>query len=452
MEKNILKYLSIKRYLPRSLFARSLLILAVPIILIQVISTYVFFDRHWSKMAGRLALAVSGEVAFLVEDVRKTPVESYVEELAKNSQEYLQLSIRYVPEGEIKPDPVRYIGRGDIIKKTLAKELERRLKHPYRILVDVEEKWIQVQVQLEDGALIVTSPERRLFSSSGYVFLLWMIGVSVILLVVAILFMRNQIRPIKRLAIAAERFGKGRSVPFFKPEGAREVRQAAKAFLGMRERIDRQIQSRTAMLAGVSHDLRTPLTRIKLQAEMMGESDDVLAMKSDVEDMERMINAYLQFARGDGDEEVEKTDVEEILQRLAINFERNGLDVNMERKEGNFALFLRPVAMERCLTNIISNAQKYAHHVWVSLEKVSRENDADYIKITIDDDGEGIKEELYEDVFKPFFREDESRNLKTGGVGLGLPIAQDIVFAHGGDIQLGKSPQGGLRVVIVLPS
>ena len=441
-----LKYISIKRYLPRSLFARSLLILAVPIVLIQVISTYVFFDRHWSKMAGRLAFAVAGEVAFLTGQVEKNSSKKYLETLMDDSLSHMQISLKYVPNGKIKPDPVRYVGRGDVIKKTLSRELDRKLKKPYRILVDTGEKWIQIQVQLDKGALIVTSPERRLFSSSGYVFLIWMIGVSAILLVVAILFMRNQIRPIKRLAVAANRFGKGREVPFFKLEGAREVRQAARAFLGMRERIDRQIQQRTAMLAGVSHDLRTPLTRMKLQAEMLGEGDDAKALKSDIADMERMIEAYLQFTRGDGDEDMERMDVQELVERLATNFGRDGLKIEIDTNGDNFNLYLRPIAFKRCLTNIVANARKYAENVWITLKSKD-----DHIRIIIDDDGPGIDEAFYEDVFKPFFREDKSRNTKTGGVGLGLPIAQDIVLAHGGDIALSKSPQNGLRVKITLP-
>jgi two-component system osmolarity sensor histidine kinase EnvZ len=313
-------------------------------------------------------------------------------------------------------------------------------------LVDVKESWIQVQVQLEKGALIITAPEKRLFSSSGYIFLLWMIGISTVLMLVAVLFMRNQIRPIKRLAIAADRFGKGREVPFFKLEGAREVRQAARAFLGMRERINRQIQQRTAMLAGVSHDLRTPLTRMKLQAEMMAESDDVKALRSDINDMERMIDGYLQFARGEGDEVMERVDMMEILRRIESNYVRNGLDISIESKMQNFEIFLRPIAFERCMTNVISNAQKYATKVNVKVK-----SDDDFVYILVDDDGIGIDEDHYEDVFKPFFREDKSRNTKTGGVGLGLPIAKDIVLAHGGDITLDRSPQKGLRVIISLP-
>lgn len=442
------KYLSIKNYLPRSLFARSLLILTVPIILTMAISTYVFFDRHWERMAGRLALAVAGEVAFLTEQVKRDPSPENLKQLTIDSFSHLQLNLKYVEGGKVKPDRVRYSGRGDIIKSTLTQELEVKLHKPYRILVDVEEKWIQVQVQLDGGVLIITSPERRLFSSSGFVFLVWMIGVSFILMVVAILFMRNQIRPIKRLAVVADRFGKGRDVPFFKVEGAREVRQAARAFLGMRERINKQIQQRTAMLAGVSHDLRTPLTRMKLQLEMLGQGDDVQAMKSDIQDMEKMIEAYLQFARGEGNEAMERVDIEDFLARICRMFDAKEFKVGLYIKDKgeNYNLFVRPVAFERCINNILSNAQKYAKEAWVTLAV-----DEDEIKITIEDNGCGIDPAHYEDVFKPFYREEKSRNSKTGGVGLGLPIAQDIILAHGGEISLGESKKGGLKVTIKLP-
>lgn len=432
--------------LPRSLFARSLLILTVPIILILSISTYVFFERHWERMAGRLATAVAGEAAFLVERVQQSADEADLEKLITASQDHMQLNLKFVEGGKIHPDPILYSGREGVIKDTLKQELNWKLDYPYRILVDTDEKWIQIQIQLENGAVIVTSPERRLFSSSGYVFLIWMVGVSSILLVVAILFMRNQIRPIKRLAVAAERFGRGRDVPFFKVEGAREVRQAARAFLGMRERIDKQIQQRTSLLAGVSHDLRTPLTRMKLQAAMMGDGGDVADLKNDIADMERMIDAYLQFTRGEGSEEMERVDIGEIITRISQNFARQDFHVSVEINSDNFSTFVRPVAFERCITNILSNAQKYANHAWCSLNS----NDEN-ILITIDDDGKGIAPEHYEDVFKPFFREDESRNIKSGSVGLGLPIAQDIILAHGGDIKLDQSPKGGLRVLIILP-
>lgn len=436
----------VKKILPRSLFMRSLLILTIPIVLTMSISTYIFFERHWERMAGRLAMAVAGEVAFLTEQIKLDSNQVNYESMANSSMRHLYLNVKYVEGGQIKQEVINYKGRGDIIKKTLAQELGTKLGYPYRILVDTEEKWIQIQVQLENAAIIFTSPERRLFSSSGFVFLIWMVGISSILMIVSILFMRNQIRPMKRLAVAAERFGRGRDVPFFKIEGAREVRQAARAFLGMRDRIQKQIQQRTAMLAGVSHDLRTPLTRMKLQVEMMPEGADKDDLKNDIHDMQRMIDAYLQFARGDKSEPMERVDLKVMAQRMVENYKRDNFVVNLDAQGDDFINFVRPVAFERCLNNIISNAQKYAYEAWILLR-----NDGEFVTITIDDNGVGLDPLQYDDVFKPFFRADEARNTKSGSVGLGLPIAQDIVLAHGGDIALDKSPQKGLRVQIILP-
>ncbi len=434
----------LKKMLPRSLFARSLLILTVPIILTLSISTYVFFERHWERMAGRLASAVAGEAAFLIEQIQENEGRN-IESLEELSRQHLKFNLKYVEAGKIRPDFVEYEGRSDVIRRLLKTELDVYLKYPYRIIVDVEENWIQIQAQVNDNAIIFTLPESRLFSSSGYVFLIWMVGISSVLMVVAILFMRNQIRPIKRLAIAAERFGRGRDVPFFKVEGAREVRQAARAFLGMRERINKQIQQHTAMLAGVSHDLRTPLTRMKLQVEMMKGNPDADALKEDIQDMQRMIDAYLQFAKGEGSEEMERVDLRGMLQRLSQNYARQNFDVKISSEGQNFTTFVKPVAFERCLSNLLTNAQKYAQNAWCLITE-----DGENIQIIIDDDGKGIAEENHEDVFKPFFREDKSRNVKSGSVGLGLPIAQDIILAHGGDIKLDKSPQGGLRVILTL--
>jgi two-component system osmolarity sensor histidine kinase EnvZ len=437
---------TIKGFLPRSLFYRSLLILTVPIILTMSISTYIFFDRHWEKMAGRLATAVAGETAFLSLQIERglTPVQ--LDQLSRDSLNHLQLNLKFVPAGTIQAETVDYIGREGVIKSFLQQELRQRLGYPYRILVDTEEKWIQVQVQLPQGALLITTPERRLFSSSGYVFLLWMIGVSTVLMVVSILFMRNQIRPIKKLAIAADKLGKGREVPFFKPEGAREVRQAAKAFIGMRERMVNQMHQRTLMLAGVSHDLRTPLTRMKLQAEMIEDEEERRLLQNDIHDMEKMINAYLQFAKGEGNEESERVDVQGMIERLAASFRQQGKEVQTQYIGENFELFARPVALERCISNILVNAAKYG-----SLLRVTLDSGSENISLHVEDNGPGIEPALYDEVFKPFYREEKSRNIKTGGVGLGLPIAQDIVLSHGGTIELGRSDLGGLKVLIDLP-
>ncbi|MEM7651236.1 MAG: ATP-binding protein [Pseudomonadota bacterium] len=438
---------SIKRYLPRTLFGRSLLILITPVVLIQIITSFVFFDRHWSKMTTRLAFAVSGELAVITSSLKDGAEDERLERIAEYAGSYLDLFVSYESEG-VLPDEKTLSGVQvweSVVAERLAAELAAQISEPFIIHTDFQEKMIEVFIQLEGGLLTVSFPQRRLFSSSGYVFLLWMIGTSLLLLIVAILFMRNQIRPIRKLAAAAERFGKGRDTPFFKPEGAREVRQAGKAFMDMRRRIQRQITQRTDMLAGVSHDLRTPLTRMKLQVEMMPEGQDKDDMRQDILDMERMVHGYLDFVRGDGEEEFEAVDVPAVMQKIAAAMHREDVVVELAF-DPPLELTARPLAFERAMNNLITNAAKYAQHIWVHIRR-----DEDVLQIEIDDDGPGIPEDQYGEVFKPFTRIDESRNTETGGVGLGLPIAQDIVHAHGGKIQLESSDYGGLRVIVRMP-
>lgn len=445
---------TIKDMLPSSLLGRSLLILITPLFLVQIITTFIFFDRHWQKMGDRLAFAVAGEISLLATMIEEDPqTQDKASRLKDYAANALDMVAVYKPDEKLErffyhpKGPLQQTAREGIIGVTLANALKKQVDRPFDIQVDRKKKWVEVHVQLKDGVLIAAVPERRLFSSSGYVVLIWMIGSSMILLVIAVLFMRNQIRPIRRLAIAAERFGTGRDVPFFKIEGAREVRQAARAFIDMRDRIKRQIEQRTIMLAGVSHDLRTPLTRMKLQLEMMPQGPDVDGLKSDLKDMERMMEAYLQFARGQGDEQTQRTNLFDMLTRLAGQINRNGQERVILELEGEPQIvLLRPIAFERCLNNILGNAIAYAGQVWVSARRVG-----ECVELCFDDDGPGIDPSQYEDVFKPFVRGESSRNQKTGGVGLGLPIAQDIVLAHGGKIWLDQSPKGGLRVVIDLP-
>lgn len=443
---------SLKPYLPRSLMGRSLLILILPVLLIQLFSTFMFFDRHWNRLADRLAYAVAGEIGVIEDRVSQIEPLSQktLEPFAKLAQEHLQLLLSYEEGASLEPTDFSAAGfdRRAFIFKTLNQELGQQLSSPYVVNVDGREKWVEVGLQFPDGVLYVSMPERRLFSSSSYIFVMWMIGSSVVLLAIAILFMRNQIRPIRRLALAAERLGRGEEMSMrFKPEGAREIRQAGRAFMEMSDRIKRQIEQRAAMLAGISHDLRTPLTRMKLQASMMGDTPDTEALKKDIHDMERMINAYLEFTRDETGEETEYTDISHMLDELAANVRREGLNAETDIAE-NMMLRVRPLAFQRCLNNLVSNARKYgAGTVWISAQKEER-----FALICIDDDGPGIAEDQLEEVFKPFYRIDPSRNQETGGVGLGLPIVQDIIHRHGGEITLGKSPQGGLRAMITLPA
>lgn len=438
--------LSVKKLLPRTLMGRSLLILILPVLLIQVIATYIFFDRHWTKMTSRLAFAVSGEISMIADQVEEDRGQERLDLITRYAAQALDFLVSFEPGGVLaaekaKPPP------DSIMVRTLARSIAGQVRRPYIIDVDVQEKWVNVVLQLENGLLHISVPQRRLFSTSGYIFLLWMIGVSIILLAIAILFMRNQIRPIRRLAVAAERFGRGLDVPSsFKPEGAYEVRQAARAFIDMHERIRRQIQQRTAMLAGVSHDLRTPLTRMKLQTAMLPPGADVEALKADIVDMERMIDAYLDFARGAGGEAVVRTDLRDMIERIVVAMRRLGASITLEC-EGDMLVSLRPVAFERCLNNLVGNARQYAGHIWISARR-----NGGMLRIEIDDDGPGIPPDQYDEVFKPFVRGEPSRNPATGGVGLGLPIVQDIVHSHGGRVWLEQSPRGGLRVVVEIPA
>lgn len=433
-----------KNILPSSLFGRSLLILVTPLLLVQIVTTFMFFDRHWDKMMQRLSFGVAGEIAFVAELIEDNNSDDALAALIDQARRNTDITLAYIRSGQLNhistPDNTK-----NAVGKTLLREIERQVGRPADIRIEADEKWVEVNMQLADGVLSALVPERRLYSSTGYIVLLWMIGTSVIMLAIAILFMRNQIRPIHRLAIAAERIGKGRDVPFFKEEGAREVRQASRAFMEMRARIDRQIAQRTDMLAGVSHDLRTPLTRLKLQVSMMSDSKDKDDMLSDLADMQRMIDAYLDFARGQGRETPLRVELRPMMDRLAEAASRDGKPIHVTGGD-DVGLMVRPVAIERCFANLIGNAVKYSPEVWITIERGE-----EAVSIEIDDNGPGVAMAQRDDVFKPFFRGEQSRNTKTGGVGLGLPIAQDIIHAHGGEIFLSDSPKGGLRVSVILP-
>lgn len=438
-----------KTVLPKTLLGRSLLILITPVFLIQVISTYVFFDRHWYKMASRLSYAVAGEVVLIANLIEGNPDPAAAESLAALAGDRLDLIVSYRPDEKVEGPSIRPEGRwANYIADSFTEELRQQTQNPFTVDVDFQEKWVEVRLQLKEGVLHVSLPQRRLFTSTTYIFLLWVYGSSAVLLLISVLFMRNQIRPIRKLAIAAERFGKGRDVENFKIEGAKEVRQAGQAFMDMRTRIQRQIQQRTTMLAGVSHDLRTPLTRMRLQLALLGDSPDIDALKGDIDEMEKMIEGYLNFVRGDGNEQPLVTDMIPLIEGVIVSAKRQGCDIAFAHDgQDGLSMTLRPLAMRRCLMNVIGNAAKYATKVWISVEKPEKR----IVLITVEDNGPGIPEDQYEEVFKPFYRVDASRNVDTGGVGLGLPIAMDVVHAHGGTIWLERSKHGGLAVKIRLP-
>jgi two-component system, OmpR family, osmolarity sensor histidine kinase EnvZ len=433
-----------KRMLPRSLFGRSLIIIILPLVLAQLIATWIFYDRHWDTVERRLATGVAGDIALTIAALRYADTPDEVDALLSRAADTTELYFIFRP-GETLPRGVREAGDSRI-EEQLAAAIEERVSRPFQIDADFDPRDILISIELRDGVMQVAAPRKRLFTPTTYIFVLWMAGSSLVLLAVASLFMRNQVKALRRLAAAAESFGKGRDVPNFKLEGATEVRQAASAFLKMRDRIRRQIAQRTEMLAGVSHDLRTPLTRMRLALEFLGqEGPEVAELKDDVMIMERMVQGYLDFARGEGPEQPRDTDLGLLLEEAAAAARRDGIDISLTLPE-DYVLPLRPDAMRRCIANLLSNARRYGSHIWLTALPV-----ADGVDILIDDDGPGIPAAQRENVFRPFVRLDGARNPATGGVGLGLTIARDVARGHGGELTLEDSPQHGLRVRLHLP-
>jgi two-component system, OmpR family, osmolarity sensor histidine kinase EnvZ len=432
----------IKRLLPKSLLGRSLMIIIMPLVILQVIAALIFYESHWHKVSLTLSRGVAGDIASVIDLMRSNPDKENIDWIMDLPAKNMSMLMSFKKDEIITSSQSVLSGK---MEETLIKAMREAVGRPFYVDSESLERDVVIDVQLSDGVLHVITSRKRLFSSTTYVFVLWMVGSSLVLFAVATIFMRNQVKPIRRLAEAADDFGKGRDAPKFKPEGATEVRQAAAAFIDMRDRIQRQISQRTKMLAGVSHDLRTPLTRMKLQLEMATQDDSLTDLKSDIGEMEHMLEGYLAFAKGEGGEEPVETNLGDLLGSVSAQARRQGGIIDLH-VESTISVPLRPKVFRRCLTNLINNAMRYAEHVSVKAGKRD-----DLVDITIDDDGPGIPEEMREDVFKPFFRIDESRNPGTGGVGLGMTIARDVVRAHGGDIELGDSPNGGLRARIKLP-
>ena len=430
-------------FLPRTLFARSLLIIVVPLILLQVVSTWIFYDRHWNTILRRLAGGVAGEIGFVIDAMEKFQGPEAQAELLRLLAERTQLRATIAP-GDILPNETRPAPDAalDIF---LARSLAERVRRPFLFDTESFEREIVIRVQLREGVLNVIAPRKRLFSVTTTIWVVWMVGSSLILLAVAGMFMRNQVRPISRLAETADAFGKGRDVEDPKIAGATEVRQANIAFRRMRERIRRQVTQRTEMLAGVSHDLRTPLARMKIALALMPDTDETAEIRDDIAEMEAMLEAYLAFARGQGREAAVETDLRDLLEDVVTGARRAGAAIDL-RIETEARVAVQEIALRRCLTNLIDNAMRHGSQVWVRCRRRG-----DRIEIDVDDDGPGVPEAERERIFRPFYRLDRSRNQETGGIGLGLAVARDIIHGHGGDIRLTDSPEGGLGVRLALP-
>jgi two-component system osmolarity sensor histidine kinase EnvZ len=432
-----------KSWMPTGLYARALLIMIVPMVVLQSVVAFVFMERHWNTVTRHLSAAVVQDIAGLIDVYKAYPQDKDRTQLKRIAQQRLGLVVDFLPRGDMpSPGPKPFFS---LLDQSLSGQISRQINRPFWIDTVGRSNIVEIRIALDDAVMRVFAQRSAAYASNSEIFLFWMVGTSSILLVVAVLFLRNQIKPILRLADAAESFGKGREAPNFRPRGAREVRRAAHAFLEMKSRIERTIEQRTAMLAGVSHDLRTILTRFKLELALIGDSPEVDAMRKDVDEMSGMLEDYLAFARGDSGENAQPTDMTLALEELRGDAERNGHSASIAFR-GLPVVIVKPASFKRCLANLVSNAAKHGETI-----SIVGHRDHRYLTVTVDDDGPGIPVAMREEVFKPFLRLDGARNQDEGGTGLGLAIARDIARSHGGDIMLGESPMGGLRATVRIP-
>ncbi|MFZ2099906.1 MAG: ATP-binding protein [Oricola sp.] len=430
--------------MPRGLYARSLIIIIAPMVLLQSVVAFVFMERHWQTVTQRLSTAVTRDIAAVIDMIDTYPHNPEYEQVVRIARDRLALNVAILPPDPLPaPAPKPFFS---ILDRILSEEITRQIGRPFWIDTVGNSSLVEIRIQLDGKVLRVLARRSQAYASNTHIFLLWMVGTSLVLLFIAILFLRNQIRPIQKLAEAAESFGKGRPLPAdFRPRGAIEVRRAGLAFIQMRERIEKQIEQRTTMLSGVSHDLRTILTRFKLQLALTKSNEVTDALEKDVADMQSMLEGYLAFARGDIKEETGELDLEQMLEQIRAEGRLSGKKVKTSLI-GRSDIIVRPGAFRRLVDNLTSNAFRYASHV----EIVAR-NSKGWLTLTVDDDGPGVPADRREDVFRPFYRLDEARNLDESGTGLGLSIARDIARSHGGDIMLEDSPMGGLRAELHLP-
>jgi two-component system osmolarity sensor histidine kinase EnvZ len=437
----------LRRLVPRGLLGRSLLIILVPLVILQAIALQLFYGSHLDVISRRLAAGVAGDIAMVVGLLDRETEEDDRSWIFREAAWRLDLSLAYEAGARLAQTGMRAASMPLLpLEEDLAHAMQERVGLPFDADWQSDPRSVIIRVQMPDGVLHVEVARKRLFSGTIYLFVIWLVGSSLLLFLVAAIFMRNQVRALRKISAAAEAFGMGRTVGPMKPEGAAEVRQTATAFNRMEERISRFVDSRTEMLAGISHDLRTPLTRLRLGLAMLPEAarEDAAAMTEDLEEMDRLIGVYLAFARGEGVEQAEETDLAALLRGVVAQQARGGAAIPFAGPE-SLPMQLRADAMRRCFGNLLHNARKHAARVSVTLTKQPRGQNGIWADIAIDDDGPGIPAASREDAFKPF------TTLSGSGTGLGLAIARDIARAHGGDVFLEDSPLGGLRARLRVP-
>jgi|TARA_Y100000022_G_scaffold14064_2_gene11032 two-component system osmolarity sensor histidine kinase EnvZ len=440
MKIDIPIFKKLKKISPNSLYTRSLIIIIAPIVVLQAILTFVFLERHWQLVTKKLSSSVVSEIGMIIKMQKETDQET----ISSYAKEFYDISINYYSNQEISLD--NNIPK-TIVERTLVREIGERLDTKTWVQDFPEEKKVKVIIPLGSSIIEFLIPRRNVYATNSHIFLVWMVISSILILSIAILFLRQQIKPIEKLAKAAESFGMGKKIENFKPSGASEVRKAADAYIKMQERIEKFIEQRTLMLAGVSHDLRTPLTRIKLQLEMLSKNRENEELLKDVDEMQYMLETYLDFSQTVSSEESSLVNINKLIEEV----------IETSKDENNFIIFkplkkneinhkCKYIALKRCIINIINNAKAYGDKIIIKL------SESDYeININIEDNGPGISEKDYQKALKPFQRLDSSRNQNIAGSGLGLSISQDIIKTLNGNLNLSKSEMGGLKVEINLP-
>ena len=429
-----------KKILPKRLFYRAILITAIPVLVLQLIITIVFFDSLWIKTNKGMTRALVNEISTFIESYKKEKNDK--EEITNLFSLFLDLNIQIIQNEKLnKQDSERWFSP---IDRTLRRELKSKFSlEGYWFDTRNYKELIDLRIKYNDGYFKFLVPKDRVSSSSARIFALWITVPAFIMVIISLIFLKNQTRPIINLARAAERFGKGEHIGEFKPSGALEIRQAGHEFDKMRKRIERHLNQRTEMLSGISHDLRTPLTRMKLQIAFIKDKDSEKKLTEDINEMEKMLNEYLQFTSSSYIEKDEMFNLSELIEKLVNKYNNENISKNLIPR---IYINGRKTLINRCLNNLIDNALKYANKVVISLNKKNTN-----LFIIIDDDGPGISKSEYENVFKPFYKIDKGRADSKSSVGLGLSIASDIIKSHGGNIKLEKSKMKGLRVKIFLP-
>ncbi len=436
----------IGRRMPTGLYARSLLIIIIPMVVLQSVVAFVFMERHWQMVTERLSTAVVHDIAAIIDVMQSYPQDANYDQIIRIARDRLDLNIAIDPPAPLPPPrPKPFFS---ILDQVLSKQVSEQINLPFWIDTVGNSNLIEIRIQLPNKKILrVFAKRSQAYASNTHIFLMWMVGTALVLLGIAILFLRGQIRPILALADAAESFGKGQPTPEdFRPRGADEVRRAGAAFIRMRERIEKSIEQRTAMLSGVSHDLRTVLTRFKLQLAIVGDSPEFEGLTQDVDEMQSMLEGYLSFARSEAEEDVGMLDLARLFDKIETDARLRERCLTSEIR-GDPIVKVRPKAFSRLITNLTANALRYADTV-----ELRAEHETNWLTVLVDDDGPGIPADAREEVFKPFYRLDQARNLDETGTGLGLSIARDIARSHGGDVLLADSPMGGLRATVRIPS